>query len=360
MFDNVLDPNGFRCSPQWFARGTSYVLAIVRSSGADFDPDERLGDVLGGFLGTQLLYVVTQLGVAEALGEEALSIDALAQRVNAVPHVLYRFLRALATYGVFEQDAAGRFRNTPVSELLRRDDGSGWRDYAIVYGSVYRAFAEALPAARTGENMFSSVYGVDWWTWLGRNPELGATFNRAMQAGAQERIDLITGLPWQEGETVVDVGGGNGTLVIELLERHSELSGIVFDLPEVAAEAEARVNATGLHDRCRVLPGSFFDEVPAGGDAYLLAKVLHDWDDDAAKRILTTVRAAMPEYGRLLIIDSVVPPGNSPHPAKVIDLVMLSLVDGRERDEAEWQQLLEACAFRAVEIRDGLIQASPA
>lgn len=332
----------------------------MRTTGADFDPDERLGELLGGFVGTQLLYVVTQLGVADAIGEEARSIDALAERVNAVPHVLYRFLRALATYGVFEQDAAGKFRNTPASELLRRDDNSGWRDYAIVYGSVYRAFAEALPTARTGENMFSSVYAVDWWTWLGSNPELGATFNRAMQAGAQGRIELIAGLPWQDGETVVDVGGGNGTLVIELLQQHTQLSGIVFDLPEVAAEAEARVEASGLSDRCRVLSGSFFDEVPAGGHAYLLAKVLHDWDNDAAARILAIVRAAMPEHARLLIIDSVVPAGNSPHHAKMIDLVMLSLVDGREREEGEWRQLLETCGFQPVEIGDGLIQALPA
>ena len=337
------------------------MFTAVRTSGtADVDPDETLGVLLSGFVGTQLLYVVAELGVADALEEEARSIDALAERVEAVPHVLYRFLRALATYGVFEQDAAGRFRNTPASDLLRHDDGSGWRDYAIVYGSVYRAFAEALPTAQTGENMFSRVHGVDWWTWLGRNPEVGATFNRAMQAGAQGRVELIAGLAWQDGETVVDVGGGNATVVIELLQRHPQLSGVVFDLPEVAAEAEARVETAGLSDRCRVVPGSFFDAVPAGGDVYLLAKVLHDWDNDAATRILTKVRAAVPEHARLLVVDSVVPVGNSHHHAKTIDLVMLALVDGRERDEREWRQLLEFCGFQPVEIADGLIQAVPA
>ena len=335
------------------------MLNTAQMTAGNTDPDERLGELLGGFVGTQLLYVVAQLGVADALADGAQTIAALAGRLDVVPHVLYRFLRALATYGVFEQDAAGAFRNTPASELLRRDDGSGWGDYTIVYGSVYRAFAEALPTARTGENMFSSVNGVDWWTWLGRNPEIGATFNRAMQAGAQGRVDLIAGLAWEDGETVVDVGGGNGTLLIELLRRHTELHGIVFDLPEVAAEAEARVEAAGLSDRCRVLPGSFFHEVPSGGDVYLLAKVLHDWDNDAANRILTMVREAVPEHARLLVLDSVIPAGNSPHHAKMIDLVMLSLVDGRERDESEWRQLLEGCRFQPVEITDGLIQASP-
>ncbi len=306
-----------------------------------------------------MLYVVTELGVADALGEGAQSIEALARRLNVVPHVLYRFLRALATYGVFEQDAAGRFRNTPASKSLRRDDDSGWRDYAIVYGNVYRAFAEALPAARTGENMFSRVHGVDWWTWLECNPEIGATFNRAMQAGAEGRIELISAFAWEDGETVVDVGGGNGTLVIELLQRQLRLSGVVFDLPEVAVEASAHIEAAGLSDRCRVIPGSFFDEVPTGGDVYLLAKVLHDWDDDAATRILSSVRAAAPDHARLLVIDSVVPAGNSPHPSKALDLVMLSLVDGRERGEDEWRHLLEAGGFRPISIGDGLVQAVP-
>ena len=332
-------------------------MTVETAGVEDVDPDERLGELLGGFVGTQLLYVVCELGVADELSQGPCPIDRLAQRVGAVPHVLYRFLRALATFGVFEEDA-GSFRNTAASELLRREDGSGWRDYAIVYGSVYRAFAEALPAARTGENMFSSVHGIDWWTWLERNPDVGETFNRAMQAGAQGRIDLISGLVWNDDETVVDIGGGNGTLLIELLRRHPRLSGVVFDLPEVVDAAAERVASAGLGDRCRVVAGSFFEEVPSGGDVYVLAKVIHDWDNDAARRILRKVRAAAPDHARLLIIDSVVPAGNSPHHSKVIDLVMLSLVDGRERDETEWRQLLEAGGFQPVNIADGLIQAA--
>ena len=326
---------------------------------ADVDPNDQLGALLGGFVGTQLLYVVAELGVAEELLAGPCEVEVLAERVGAVPQVLYRFLRALAAYDVFEEDAGRTFKNTAASELLQRDDESGWRDYAIVYGSVYRAFAEALPAVRTGENMFSRVHGLDWWTWLDQNAVAGSTFNRAMQAGAQERIELISGLAWRDDETVVDVGGGNGTLVIELLRRHPHLSGVVLDLPDVADEADSRVASAGMSDRCRVVRGSVFDEVPAGGDVYLLAKVLHDWDNDAATRILKRVRAAAPDHARLLIIDLVVPTGNSPHPSKTIDLVMLSLVNGCERNEEEWRKLLEAGGFRPTDITDGLIQAAP-
>ena len=217
----------------------------------------------GGFVGTQLLYVVCELGVADELAQGPCLIDALAERMGAIPHVRYRFLRALATYGVFEEDAARSFRNTAASELLRREDVSGWCDFALVYGGVYQACAEALPAARTGENMFSRVHGVDWWTRLERNPDLGETFNRAMQAGAQGRIDLISGLAWQDGETIVDIGWGNGTLVIELLQRHPRLSGVVFDLPEVADAAAEHVAGAGLSDRCRVVAGSFASRTTA-------------------------------------------------------------------------------------------------
>ena len=138
----------------------------------------------------------------------------------------------------------------------------------------------------------------------------------------------------------------------------AKLRGVVFDHPEVAVEAEARVEAAGLSDRCRVVSGSFFDAVPTGGDMYLLAKVLHDWDDAAAIRILGTVRAAAPHHARLLVIDSVVPAGNAPHPSKALDLVILSLVNGRERGEDEWTQLLEVSGFRLVSISDGLVQAA--
>jgi hypothetical protein len=323
------------------------------------DPDDVLRDLLFGFLGTQLLYVVAELGIADFIEAEPQPIDVLATRAEAVPDVLYRFLRALASLGVFEEVEGPAFAHTPASLLLRRDAESGWRDFAIVYGEVYRAFAEALPAARTAENMFERAAGSDWWGWLDGHPELGATFNRAMQAGAQARLAALAHVPWEDVQTVVDVGGGNGTLVLGLLEQHAHLHGVIFDLPEVAAAASARLAETPLGARCTVEAGSFFERLPTGADVYLLAKVLHDWDDAAAVEILKSVRAAASSNSRLLVLDSVLTTDARPHAAKVLDLVMLALVNGRERTSTQWTRLLAAGEWAPVAIRDGLIEARP-
>jgi len=324
------------------------------------DPDDVLGDLLFGFLGTQLLYVVAELGIADFIETEPQPIDVLATRAEAVPDVLYRFLRALATLGVFEEVEGPAFAHTPASSLLRRDAESGWRDFAVVYGHVYRAFAEALPAARTGENMFQRAAGSDWWRWLERHRGTGDAFNRAMQAAAQGRLAALAEVPWEDVKTVVDVGGGNGTLILGLLEQYSHLHGVVFDLPEVAAAASARLAETAVGARCTVEAGSFFEQVPVGADVYLLAKVLHDWDDAAAVEILKTVRAAASNNSRLLVLDSVVTADARPESAKVLDLVMLALVDGRERTSTQWTRLLAAGEWEPVAIRDGLIDARPA
>ena len=149
------------------------------------DPDEVLSELLFGFLGTQLLFVVAELGIADLIDGEPEPVEVLASRAGAVPDVLYRFLRALASLGVFAEVEERVFAHTESSLLLRRESGSGWHEFALVYGSVYRAFAEAVPAARSGENMFERASGSGWWDLLAAQPERGAAFNRAMQAAAQ-------------------------------------------------------------------------------------------------------------------------------------------------------------------------------
>ena len=324
------------------------------------DPDDVLSELLFGFLGTQLLYVVAELGIADLIDGEPEAVEVLASRVGAVPDVLYRFLRALAALGLFAEVQERVFAHTASSLQLRRESGSGWHEFALVYGGVYRAFAEAVPAARSGENMFERASGSGWWDWLASRPELGAAFNRAMQAGARTRVAALSNFPWHEVETVVDVGGGNGTLIIGLLEQHPHLRGVIFDLPEVAPAASARIADASLGGRCTVEAGSFFERVPEGGDVYLLAKVLHDWDDATGLDILRRVHASAGAETRLLVLDSVITSDANSQKTKLLDLVLLALVNGRERTPDEWRRLLNRGGWRVTSIENGLIEGQAA
>jgi O-methyltransferase domain/Dimerisation domain len=316
---------------------------------SDLPPEARLWNLIRGALGTKTLGVAADLGVADALAGGPRSVAELAEENRADADTLHRILRALASDGVFAEDEPGVFRNTEASELLRSDNADRWREFAHLFGEVCYPAMGALDARLT-DVPFVRAYGTDIWSWFATKPEERSNFDRAMEGGQGERADKLAALEWREDETVVDIGGGTGRLLRDLLERRPELRGIVFDLPE--ADRDQTVSG----DRITFVSGSFFEQVPEG-DAYILSKILHDWDDERAAAILRTVRAAAPDEARLLVLDSVVPPGNDPAGVKWLDLLMLVLQDGRERTESDWRALLEGAGFRVDEIEDGLIQA---
>jgi O-methyltransferase domain len=260
--------------------------------------------------------------------------------------VLHRVLRALASDGIFEETKPGVFGNTAASEVLLRD---GWDDFAHHFGGVWLQAVAGLDAS--GEPSFPRVHGDGFWAWLAEHPDERAAFDRAMAQGWQGRLDRLEGIPWRGDELVVDVGGGSGSLLIALLERHPGMRGIVFDLPETVRDGQA------LGERCAFVEGSFFESVPHG-DVHLLSTILHDWNDHSAQRILETIRAAAAH--RLVVLDSVVESGNTPDGAKWLDLLMLVLAGGRERTAAQWRALLGNAGWRATHIGDGIIEAQPA
>jgi O-methyltransferase domain len=307
-------------------------------------PEDRLWDVLRGALSTRALALVADLGVAQALKAGPRHVDELAQEVAADPDVLRRLLRALASEGVFAEQEPGVFRNTEASELLR----DGWGAFAHLFGGAWLRAAGALDSS--GQPSFPGAFGTDFWSWLAGNPDERALFDRAMEQGNDRRVNRLADLDWGDGETVVDVGGGNGSLLVGLLERQRGLRGIVFDLPETTRD-EAR-----LGERYTFVAGDFFERVPRG-DVYVLSTILHDWDDESAARILGTIRACAPSGARVRILDAVVPDGNGEHGAKWLDLLMLALFGGRERDEVEWRALLGAAGLAPERIADGLIEA---
>jgi hypothetical protein len=309
-------------------------------------PPELIGwDLLRGALATRAYAIVAELRVAHVLAEGPRPVDEVARTVGADPDVLHRLLRALASDGVFAEQERGVFANTPASERLLQD---GEAAFAHLFGGVFHRTAGALDAG--GKPSFADVYGTDFWAWLGSNPAERSAFDTAMAGRKDFTADRLANVGWRGDETVVDVGGGNGALLVELVRREPGLRGIVLDLPETDRDEAA------LGDRVEFVAGSFFEWVPKG-DAYVLAGILHDWDDESAAKILRTIRESAPSGARLLIVESVVPSGNEPHGAKWLDLLMLALAAGRERDEEQWRKLLDAAGFEPVAINDGLVEA---
>jgi hypothetical protein len=315
----------------------------------DLSPEARLWNLIRGALGTKALGIVADLGVADALADGPRPVAELAEENGADADTLYRMLRALASDGVFAEDDPGLFRNTEASELLRSDNADRWPEFAHLFGEVCYPAIGALDVRRI-EVPFARAYGTDIWSWFASKPEERSNFDRAMEGGHAERADKLAALEWHADKTVVDIGGGTGRLLRDLLDRRPELRGIVFELPE------ADRDETGVGDRLTFVSGSFFERVPQG-DAYVLSKILHDWDDERALAILRTIRAAAPDEARLLVLDSVVPAGNDPAGVKWLDLLMLVLQRGRERTESDWHALLDRAGFRIERIEDGLIQA---
>jgi hypothetical protein len=312
---------------------------------SELSPETRLWDLMRGALTARALGIAADLHIADALAAGPRPVAELATETGADADTLRRILRALASDGVFAEDQPGVFRNTEASDALR---GEGWPDFAHLFGGAWHRAAGALEAS--GAATFPDLYGSGYWAWLRERPAERAAFDRAMVEGAERRADRLDTLEWRGDETVVDVGGGNGSLLVELLRRRPDLRGIVFDLPETVRDGEA------LGDRCTFVAGSVFEGVPPG-DVHVLATVLHDWDDESAVRILRSVRAAASPDSRLAVLETVVPDGNEPHGAKWLDLLLLTLFGGRERDEAQWRDLLTAGGFEPVRLEDGLIEA---
>ena len=308
-------------------------------------PEGRIWDLLRGALGTRALAIVADLGIPEALAGGPRRVEELARETGADAGTLHRLLRALASDGVFAEDEPGVFRNTEASDVLRE---SGWDDFAHLFGGAWLQAIEQLDAR--GEPTFPRVFETDFWSWLADHPGERAAFDRAMEQGKERRIERLAGLEWRGDETVVDVGGGNGANLVALLGRRPRLTGIVFDLPETVRDEEA------FSDRLTFVEGDFFESVPPG-DVYVLSTILHDWDDERAAAILHTIRAAAPSGARLVLIESVIQPGNEPDGSKWLDLLMLALFGGRERDEAQWRELLEGAGFEIERLQDGLIEA---
>jgi hypothetical protein len=334
----------------------------------DEAPAARLGRLIVGFQVSQAIHVAAVLGIADLLADGPRTSDELAAQTDANPGSLYRLLRALASVGVFHEEEGRRFALTPVGESLRSDVPGSLRGWAAFVGRPYfrEAWSQLEHSIRTGENAFQYVHGTDVWSYRAERPEESVIFDLAMEAltGASNRA-LLDAYDFSRFGTVIDIGGGNGVLLAALLTEYPTMQGIVFDQPHVVANAEGVLQARGVADRCRVVGGSFFEEVPAGGDAYAMKSIIHDWDDEPATEILRSCRRPMAEEARLLLIERIVGPPNEDPLTKFGDLNMLVAPAGRERTIEEWEVLLKSAGFRLVEVTPtasglAVIEAAPA
>ena len=296
-----------------------------------------LWDTLRGSLRARAAAVVCELGVPDALREGPRHVSEL----GGDPDTVRRYLRALASDGIFEEVEPGVFANTEASALLGR--ATAWGAFAQLFGGPFLEAIVRLDAG--GRRSFEG----DFWGWLADHPHERALFDLAMEEGKERRVDRVAGLEWRPGETVADVGGGSGSFLLELFTRTPGLRGIVFDLPETVRD-EAGLAAAGIS----FVEGSFFERVPAA-DTYVLGTIIHDWPDEDAAAILRTIAASAPGGARVLILDSVVQPGNEPQGAKWLDLLMLALFAGRERTEDEWRGLVGRSGLTVETIDDGLV-----
>ena len=308
-------------------------------------PEAALWDALRGALVTRTLALVAELDIARRLADGPRPVAELATETGADADTLQRLLRALASDGIFAEDEAGVFRNNSASELLTVD---GWDDFARLFGGTWLHAIAGLDAS--GEASFPRVLGEEFWSWFASHPNERAAFDRAMAQGWQGRLERLETVEWRGDETIVDVGGGNGSLLGAFLERHPGMRGIVLDLPETVRDEAS------FGERVAFVEGSFFESVPPG-DAHVLSTIIHDWDDEAAKRILATMLASAGE--RLVLLESVIEPGNEPQGAKWLDLLMLVIARGRERTEEEWRALLAASGWEPTRFGKGVIEARP-
>jgi hypothetical protein len=312
-------------------------------------PTVAILQMLTGKWISQSISVVASLGIADHLGDTPMTARELAALAGAHEGALHRVLRALASVGVFAEEAPGRFRHTPLSSALRADAPGSMRSMAIFFGDrpTWNAWGELEHSVRTGEPSFEKVFGAPYFEYNAAHPESSCHFNAAMTGFSIQEVEAIhAAFDFSSVRTLVDVAGGQGALLTSALLRSPAQRGILFDQPAVIEGAREGIARAGLAERCELVGGSFFEAIPEGADGYMMKHILHDWNDEDAAAILKNVHRAAAPGAKLFVIDAVIEPGNEPGFAKLMDLEMLVLYDGgRERTLAELEALFTASGF---------------
>jgi hypothetical protein len=315
-------------------------------------PPEILNRLITGYWTTQMVYVAAKLKLADLLTAGPRTAEDLAQETNTHAPSLYRLLRALASLGIFAEDAEHRFALTPLAECLRTDVPGSQHALAVMSGEEhYLGWGELLYSVQTGKTGFEKLYGMGVFDYLSQHEEQAKTFDAAMVGiHGRESEAMTDAYDFSQFKVLADIGGGNGSLLTAVLKKNPNLRGLLYDLPGVTQRAKDSIAAAGLADRIDIQAGSFFENVPPGADAYLMRHIIHDWDDERSLTILRNIHKVIPATGKLLVVEGVIPPGNDESFGKLLDLTMLTLPGGKERTEQEYRTLFNQGGFELTRI----------
>ena len=316
------------------------------------DP-QRLTELIMGFVPAQAVAVAAELGIPDLLAREPMTAEQLASLTQSDARSLFRLLRFLASMGIFRSDENNRFSLTPMASLLRSDIEGSMRSMARIMGRFGpRTTNHLIDAVRTAKNPFEQSFGKSLFAYLSEDQENAVLFDAAMNGfHGGETGAVLAAYEFGGITTLADIGCGNGTVLSATLKRHPNLRGVFFDQAHVMERTRINIQTAGLGDRCEIHSGSFFESIPAGADAYFMRHIIHDWPDDASVQIIRNIRRVIPADGRLLIVETIVPEGNDPSPAKAFDITMMLFPpQGLERTEKEYRKLLGTAGFAVSKI----------
>jgi ubiquinone/menaquinone biosynthesis C-methylase UbiE len=313
----------------------------------------RLMEVRRSYIQSLTLQLAAELGIGDLLAGGPRGVDELAATISINPDSLHRLLRTLAGYGVCTEVAPGHFALTSAGANLREDHPGSMRAMLRMDLFCNRAFADAMHSLRTGTDAFSHTFGEPLFTYLKNHPDHGVIFDMAM-AGINEVKNalVIDAYDFAQARTVVDVGGGNGSLLSAILSAYPATTGVLFEQPAVIEHAREQLVANKLINRCQLVGGDFFSDALPAGDVYLMKSIIHDWPDAEANTILRNCRKVMSPDSKLLILEHVIPPGDTPHLSKEMDFIMLVISGGRERTLDEYVALLDRAGFKLTRVID--------
>ncbi len=332
------------------AKSFSEPATPAQTGMAELPPQFALARMMTGYAVSQLIHIAAQLGLADLLKHGPQSINELANSTKTHQDSLNRVMRCLVAFGLFKEKESGQFELAALGQYLRTDVPDSLTAMTLCSEESYIVWGHLLHSVKTGETAFNHVFGMHRYQYLEQHPEAAARFNAAMaQLSSELAAAVLSAYDFSRFKTAVDIGGGQGGLLLAMLRANPTLRAILFDTSSVIGVMEEQLEGTGFAERCKLVAGDFFESVPDGGDVYLLSHVIHNWDDDHCIRILKNCRKAVGPEGRLLLIEMIMPTESgasfSTYPLVMTDLQMLVMTGGRERTESEFGTLLAAAGF---------------